>query len=458
MRDEEEAGMGKRSGEEKVLSRRRFLAKGAAFTFAAAVTGPGLTLLSGCGGDEGGGGGANLRWSMWADSPAEKEVWQQLANRVTDVHPDIKVTLETYTFTNYWDKLQTQLASETQADIVAMQALRMPGFAVRNALQPLQPLMEDDADFDFNDFFPVIEKGLSFGNEVYALSYDLGPPVLFYNKDRFKEADVPTPSPTEPMTWEQFRDTAAALTNAQENQYGYVQDPTWDWIVPWLWSGGGDYMNAAATECTLDSPESIAALEFIVGLFTKDKVAAPITDLANPNSGQEAFFSGNVGMHLNGIWQSINVQESSDFDWDIVPLPAGEAGSVGWVNGSGFGVSSATEYTEQAWQALKVITSTESLKSLVEAGRGYPGRKSAVAAFESPELPPPNDTMVQKVLNGDIGEVRPYRVTTNWQETDLMLTQRFIPVLLGQKSVRGAVADTVPKFDELLQEHQETVS
>ena len=30
-------------------SRRQFLARGSAFAFAAAVTGPGLTLLSGCG-------------------------------------------------------------------------------------------------------------------------------------------------------------------------------------------------------------------------------------------------------------------------------------------------------------------------------------------------------------------------------------------------------------------------
>lgn len=55
------------------MSRRQFLARGSAFAFAAAVTGPGLTLLSGCGG-----GGASsatvkigwvpvLQWTHWAD-------------------------------------------------------------------------------------------------------------------------------------------------------------------------------------------------------------------------------------------------------------------------------------------------------------------------------------------------------------------------------------------------------
>jgi len=47
--------LGLQRDEERGMSRRRFLARGAAFAFAAAVTGPGLTVLSGCGGSSSGG-------------------------------------------------------------------------------------------------------------------------------------------------------------------------------------------------------------------------------------------------------------------------------------------------------------------------------------------------------------------------------------------------------------------
>ena len=35
-------------------------------------------------------------------------------------NPDITVKLETVTFADYWDKLSTQIASENEADIVAI--------------------------------------------------------------------------------------------------------------------------------------------------------------------------------------------------------------------------------------------------------------------------------------------------------------------------------------------------
>lgn len=448
-----------RAIEENGITRRQFLARGATFAFAAAVTGPGLTVLSGCGGEEGeGGSSVTLRWSMWSATPAERKVWEDLAKKVTEVHPNIKVKLETVSFEDYWDKLQTQLASGNEADIISMQALRMPGFAARNAMQPLGSFIEDDQDFDFSDYFTVIEEALSFNNEVYALAYDLGPPIFYYNVDLFETAGVPTPSPTEPMSWEEFRETARALTNKQANQYGYIQDPTFDWMVPWLWSGGGGYMNSDMTKSTLDSPDSIDALEFLASMFKEeDQVAAPITDLANSNFGNEAFYSGKIGMNMDGPWQVVNVRENVDFNFDFAPFPAGSAGSVGMVNGSGFGISNNTDKAEEAWKALKVITSSESLKMLANAGRGYPARRSAVPAFEDPNKPPKNDGIVKKILDGEIGEVRPYQTTATWQETIVMLQQELVPILLGRKSVQEAVADAVPKFNRLLDKHQSIV-
>lgn len=358
----------------RAISRRDFLKVGGA-----GLAGIGLLGVAGCGGGQGGGGSnVTLRWSMWLATPAESKVWQDLAKKVTEAHPNIKVKLETVAFDDYWDKLQTQLANENEADIVAMQSLRMPGFAARGALQSF---IDNDSDFKFDDFFTVIEEGLSFKDEPHALAYDLGPYILYYNKDIFDKAGVETPSSTEPMQWDQFREIASKLANKDAKQYGFIQNPSFDSMVPWLWSGGGGYMNDEKTKSTLDSPESISALKFMTGLFT-DGGAAPITDLANPNFGYEQFSGGKIGMHLDGPWQIVNIRENADFDFGIAPMPAGKAGSVSWVAGSGFGISNSTANAEEAWQALKIITSSESLKGLAKAGRGYPARKSAVPAFE----------------------------------------------------------------------------
>ena len=63
----------------------------------------------------------------------------------------------------------------------------MPGFAARGALQPMKEQIDKDPALDFKDFFKVIEDALSFQGEVHALAYDLGPPLLYYNKDALQE-------------------------------------------------------------------------------------------------------------------------------------------------------------------------------------------------------------------------------------------------------------------------------
>ncbi len=218
----------------------------------AGLAGVSLLGAGACGG--GGGTSGELRWSMWSDTPEETKVWKDLAEDVHKKNPDITVNLETVTFADYWDKLSTQIASENEADIVAMQSLRMPGFAVRGALQSLEPFIEDDSGFDVEDFFEPIRQGLSSEGELYALGYDIGPILLYYNKDLFNKAGVEPPSPETPMSWEEFREKAEQLTDPAAKEYGFVTQPVFDSIVPWTWSGGGDYMNAAETECTLDTP------------------------------------------------------------------------------------------------------------------------------------------------------------------------------------------------------------
>jgi multiple sugar transport system substrate-binding protein len=391
-----------------------------------------------------------LRWSMWSATQAEKDQWQGLADDVTKIYPNIKVTFETIAFNDYWPKLETQLASSTEPDIIAMQSLRMPVFASRNALRPLKPLFAKTPEFKFDDFATTIEQGMSFKGEVYALAYDRGPILLYYNKDLFAAAGVPAPSPTTPMTFDQFRDLATKLTKG--DQYGFVMQPNFDSAISWLWSGGGDYMNADETTCTLDSPESMAALEFISGLWLKDKIAAPITDIANAQFGNETFYAGKTAMTINGPWQVVNVRKSAKFDFDYVPFPAGKAGSVPWDAGSGFGISNKTKNPDEAWQALTALTSTESLKKIANGGRAFPARKSAVSAYIDPALPPKNATIVEAIDE----KARFLKTTTTWQEIEVMMGQDFASQLfLGQKSVKDIVATVKPKFDALLKKHQD---
>ena len=335
----------------------------------------------------------------------------------------------------------------------------MQAFAVRQAFQPLQPFINKDKSANVDDFYQPMREMMSFKNQLYGLPYDIGPVVMYYNSDLFKAKGVPLPSATTPMTWDEFRETALKLSDAKKHQYGFVITPAFEYVVPWLWSGGADYMNADETTCTLDTPKSLAALHFVMNLILKDKCAVPITDLSDPLFASEQFYSGNVGMMMGGPYDSINIRANTSFKWDIIPMPAGSAGSITRLSGSGFGISPHTQYPEQAWQALKLITSTASLEQLAGVGRAYPARASATSAFLQPNAPIANIQLFQKLLAGSVpnAKARFYRTTTTWQETTVMLTQEFIPIFLGLHSVEQIVATVKPKFDALLQEHQSLI-
>ena len=63
------------------------------------------------------------------------------------------------------------------------------------------PFIEDDSDFDVGDFFGPIRQGLSVGDELYALGYDIGPIILYYNKASLQEGWRSPPPAETPMSW-----------------------------------------------------------------------------------------------------------------------------------------------------------------------------------------------------------------------------------------------------------------
>ena len=168
----------------------------------------------------------------------------------------------------------------------------------------------------------------------------------------------------------------------------------------------------------------------------KNKIAAPVTDPGNANSDRDQIQSGRAAMYISGPWQFINMRSKMKDDWDIAPLPKGKAGSISWVAGSGFGISTTTKYPKESWAVLKALTSTDSLKKVASAGRGYPGRKSAVEAFYKKDALPQH----QDVIGEQLKSAKPYRTNPTWQEITTQLQSSLVdPITLEGKSVPDTI-------------------
>jgi multiple sugar transport system substrate-binding protein len=218
-------------------------------------------------------------------------------------------------------------------------------------------------------------------------------------------------------------------------------------MVPFVFSNGGDYVDADFKKSQLSRPETIEAIQWYANLIHKEKVAAVVDDPGNTQWGNEQFYSGRSAMWTTGPWNFVNVRSKVKDAWDVALLPRGKAGSISTVAGSGFGIAATAKFKNEAWQVLKYITSTEGLSKVAKAGRGYPGRISAVPAFYRTDVPPEHQQLIAKQAE----TAKAFRTNSTWQEITVQLLRDFVdPIIVSGKPVAEVVKAAEPAYQDLL--------
>lgn len=383
-----------------------------------------LPLVAGGGGQSQTDQRTRLRWTMWVSTDTEQQQWQEIANDFGRAHSNAELSIDSTGWVAYWTRLQTQLASRTQADVIAMQSLRAYGFYSLGGFLPLDDFIANDPSFDISDFDPAMIEALSFNGQIYGLPYDSGPAVLYFNKDLFDAAGLTYPD--ESWDFNDFLSAKKALTG--NGNHGIAINDSLDGLVYFLWALGGDYYNGSTGRYDFTQPETARAFQYVSDLFHVHNVARPITEFGNPFFQVEQFIGGTVGMFIEGPWQ-ITTLGAADFRWGIASVPRGPAGRFTPVAGSGFSISSETRNPQVAWEALKSITSTASLTKLAEWGRGLPARQSAIPGFFRGQQ---SITGINWVADSsDFG--RAYLGHNNWQEVQSAVQDEIQALLLDPR-------------------------
>jgi multiple sugar transport system substrate-binding protein len=377
----------------------------------------------------------DLTWSVWGGQPSDEKTWKSLADEVTKKYPNIHLTIQMTDWNTYWTKLTTQMASGTASDIVSLQSLRVPGYA-KNGFLPLNDYIKQDKEINFEDFNKSIIDGLSLDNNVYALPYDFGPIVMYYNKELFDKYKVPYP--TENMTWSDFVDTSKKLTHPDQKEYGTIVVPEIDYALPFIFANKGEIITKDQ-KYTLDTPENAEAVQWVADLINKEKVAPPIVT-GNHMIGEEQFSTGKIGMFFVGPWDVSYFKDKAKFKYAISTMPKGKDSNISWSAGSGFGISKNSKHADAAWKAVSVLTNQTSSELLASTGRGYPGRASALPSYFGQEGLPENAKLIEKQPS------KPYVTTTTWQEAYTNINTELEAILLG----RETAADGLKKMQSQL--------
>lgn len=302
-------------------------------------------------------------------------------------HPGLKINQELLPAgQNYFEKLQTLIASGTAPDVFDMWEGYVQPYAENGALLNLDPFLESDPKIKKSDFVPVAINGGSWKNNLYAflIGFIPGPVSLYYNVDHFDKAGIAKPSSD--WKWDDVREAAKKLTldansDGKPEQWGLAFDL---WFVVWLywcWSNGGDLFNADQTKCALTDPKCIEALQYWADLSLVDKTTIPSAELASMQGSMNAFQTGLVSMLLGNAWDMGTLKTAKDLNWKAVLSPKANDGNRIWyTHFQCWSVSTQTKMPNAAWTYIRDFTLQYSV-DVMTAFPQIPSLKQLLYAF-----------------------------------------------------------------------------
>lgn len=274
----------------------------------------------------------------------------ELVAKFEKANPDIKIEAENIPWNSYYDNLYTSIIGGNAPDAAMVKLFAQPRLVEMEALEPLDEQIDGwTGKSDLLD--NLLELNKASDGKQYYLPIQYVVLYLYYRADMFKEAGLEPPK-----TCEDFRNAAIKLTDAP-HRYGFGLrggKAGWDHWGAFVLSQSGDLQAGGLLE-----PDAVAANQWIVDLFQKDKVIPP----SAPNDGfQEiiaALKGGKTAMTIHHIGSSNDLVKALGDKISAVPVP--ECGGKRWTSygDESLAIFSASEVKEAAWKWISFLAEAE---------------------------------------------------------------------------------------------------
>jgi multiple sugar transport system substrate-binding protein len=309
-------------------------------------------------------------------------------------NPGVQVSLEPSPNWSDTAKFIAAAVAGDAPDIVWATETTDTTYFVKDVIQPVDGFITKDRQFKAADYFETVLAEYKFRGKQLGLPLLWGAYVIFYNKPMFDR--LGRKPPDESWTWDTFLETARALTKpaadpATMGEYGVELRNHFNVWMSRVWNTGGDLFSADGLKCVFDSPEAVEAMQFVVDLMHRYKVAPTAKELADRSLGSNAFGTGKVGMVSNAIYYLPTYRQSEVADWDIAPVPKGKKGRWTANPTSGLVMWSGSKAPDTAWAYMRHLISEPSARTYITDGmNGMPVNKAAAQLILQDSRPPKN--------------------------------------------------------------------
>ena len=216
--------------------------------------------------------------------------WADFVTKFNAANENINLTVDVVSWNDIYTVVNTRIANGEAPDL-----LNIDVFADYQADDLLLPVEDWVSDETYAKFYPAFLEQSVIDGTVWAVPDLASARALYYNKDILEAANVEVPT-----TWAELKAACEAIKAYDPNIYPWGVDMTTDegqaCFAYYIWNNGGDFTDAEGN-WTLNSPENVEAIEYIIDLVNSGLTNSDPTNETRYDN-QDMFGAGQVAMMI----------------------------------------------------------------------------------------------------------------------------------------------------------------
>lgn len=322
-----------------------------------------LLALTACAGAGGAGSSDNSINVLMVNNPQMAQL-QRLTEEHFTAETGIHVNFTVLPENEVRDRVNQEYANQAGIyDLATLSNYETPFYADNGWLEPLDDYLAEDPEYDGDDILEPIRLSLT-GDDggVYAQPFYGESSFLMYRTDVFEQHGLTMP---ERPTWPEVAELAAQVDAAESGMRGICLRglPGWGELIAPLTTVvntfGGTWFTAD-WEAQLTEPEFVAATEFYVDLVREHGQAGAAQ--AGYAECLNNMVQGNTAMWYDATAGAGSLEaEDSPVAGNIgyAPAPVLETETSGWLYTWAWGIQSASDNPDLAWEFISWASSAE---------------------------------------------------------------------------------------------------
>jgi len=350
--------------------------------------------------------------------PEELKAFRDVIAAYEAEQSDVKVQLiEASDRQDLLARLSTAFAGGKPPDLFLINYRFYGQFAAKGVLEPIESRLEGSKLFEQDDFYEQALEPFRFGGTQTCMPQNISSLVVYYNKDLFEQAGLPEPSTG--WVWGDLTARAVALTkdldgDGKTDQYGLGVEPQLIRLAPFVWSNGGELVNADGSGFALGSPEAQEVVGEFFSLRT-DYRAIPSDEEIESEDDETRFVNGRTAMLLDSRRATPVFRTITKFDWDVAPLPKFKR-PASILHSDAYCMTAASKQKDAAWSFMEFALGPEGQRIAARTGRTVPSLKEVAnsEAFLDPDARPAHS----QVWLDAIPNIRHVPALSTWPEIE----------------------------------------